>query len=236
MCGAVGWAADLACPFLAAADLADSPAGGLGSLAGCALRAVGASGLSDDSCAQYCSSVSLSHSMLGQSSSSRLRERPFGAFCPLAGLRREPERSRPGSVSGACLVRAAGISSDGKSAAGNSLEAKSVSGSGPEANSSVCGPDVRYLTVGASVARCGAEGNSPEGNSPDGKSVALSGSDGKSSATGCRAGPVSYSAVVLSGRPVPARRPLWSRPDPGRRELAVTGRRASAGCSSGPES
>ena len=113
--------------------------------------------------------------MLGQSSSSRLRERPFGAFCPLPGLRRESERSRPGSVFGAGRVRAAGISSDGKSAAGNSLEAKSASGSGPEANSSVCGPAVRYLAVGASAA-CGAEGNSPEGNSADGKSAVLSGS------------------------------------------------------------
>src|SRR5262249_53880471 len=70
-CGAVGWAAGgglgpplagLACPFLDDAGLA-APAGGLGSLAGCAVRAVvAANGLSDDSCAQYCSSVSLSHS------------------------------------------------------------------------------------------------------------------------------------------------------------------------------
>ena len=103
--------------------------------------------------------------MLGQSSSSsRLRERPFGAFCPLPGLRRESERSRPGSVfGGAGRVRAAGISSDGKSAAGNSLEAKSASGSGPEVNSSVCGPAVRYLAVGASAADREAEGNSPDG-------------------------------------------------------------------------
>ena len=256
--GAVGWAAGaglappgagLACPFLDAAGLA-SPAGGLGSLAGRALRAAVASGLSEDSCAQYCSSVSLSHSMLGQSSSSRLRERPFGTFCPLPGLRRESERSRPGSVfggAGRVRARAAGISSEGKSAAGNSLEAKSASGSGPEANSSARGPAVRYLAVGASAADREAEGNSPEGksagcgwegNSPDGKSAACSGSEGKSSAAGCCAGPVSYSAGALSGRPWPfsARRPPWSRPDPGRLVPAVTGRRPSAGCSSGPES
>src|SRR5262249_12471322 len=174
---AVGWAAGAGPrsaaagrtrPFLDAAGLVGSPAGGLRSPAGCALRAVLARGLSDDSCAQYCSSVSLSDSMLGQSSSSRLRERPFGPLCPLPGLRRESERSRPGPAFGAGLVRAAGISSDGKSAAGNSPEAKSASGSGPEANSSVCGPAVRYLAVGASAARCGAEGNSPEGNSADG--------------------------------------------------------------------
>jgi hypothetical protein len=79
--------------------------------------------------------------MLGQSSSSsRLRERPFGAFCPLPGRRRESERSGPGPVfggAGRVRGRAAGISSDGKSAAGNSLEAKSASGNGPEANSPV---------------------------------------------------------------------------------------------------
>jgi hypothetical protein len=76
--------------------------------------------------------------MLGQSSSSRLRERPFGAFCPLLGRRRVSDRSRPGPVfGGAGRVRAAGISSDGKPAAGNSPEAKSASGNGPEVNSSV---------------------------------------------------------------------------------------------------
>jgi hypothetical protein len=63
--GLVRAAADLDCPFLDGA--------GSGSLVGWGLRAVVASGLSADNCSQYCSSVSLSQSMLGQSSSSRFR-------------------------------------------------------------------------------------------------------------------------------------------------------------------
>jgi hypothetical protein len=160
--------------------------------------------------------------MLGQSSSSsRLRERPFGAFCPLPGRRRVSERSRPGPVfggAGRVRARAAGISPEGKSAAGNSLEAKSASGGDPEANSSVWGPAGPYLAVGASAGSGEAEGNSPEGksagcgregNSPEGKSAARSGSEEKSSAAGPCAGPVSYSSGALSGRPrpPPARRP-----------------------------
>ena len=60
-------------------------AAGAGAL-GWAARAVVASGLSADSSAQYCSSESLSHSVLGQSSSSSscrprdARPRPLGWF------------------------------------------------------------------------------------------------------------------------------------------------------------
>src|SRR5204862_2784248 len=107
-------AAGLDCPFLEGA--------GSSSLADWGLRAVVASGLSADRCSQYCSSVSLSQSMLGQSSSSRFRcwrERPFEALCPLADLRRESERSWPGPVFGAADLprpRIAGVSPEGKSA------------------------------------------------------------------------------------------------------------------------
>ncbi len=59
---------------------------------GCAVRAVVASGLSADSSAQYCSSDSLSHSVLGQSSSSpRLlrdcRDRLLAGACGLLAAR-----------------------------------------------------------------------------------------------------------------------------------------------------
>ncbi|HCU92731.1 MAG TPA: hypothetical protein DHU96_08295 [Actinobacteria bacterium] len=112
--------ADLDWPFLAGAGFAS--VSGLG-LAGLGL----ASGLSEDSSAQYCSSESLSHSMLGHSSSSsRLprwgRDRPLGGFCALACLRRESGRSRSGSAFGDAdrpRARVAGWSPDGKSAAGS---------------------------------------------------------------------------------------------------------------------
>ena len=55
-----------------------------GAVLGCALRAVVASGLSADSSAQYCSSESLSHSVLGQSSSSSSRRPRDGRLRPLA--------------------------------------------------------------------------------------------------------------------------------------------------------
>ena len=61
-----------------------------GPLAAGAVGAVVDNGLSEESSAQYCSSVSLSHSVLGQSSSSRLlRDRPLAGLCDLAGLRRD---------------------------------------------------------------------------------------------------------------------------------------------------
>ena len=58
-------------------------AAGAGAL-GWALRAVVASGLSADSSAQYCSSESLSHSVLGQSSSSSPFRPRAGRPRPLA--------------------------------------------------------------------------------------------------------------------------------------------------------
>src|SRR5262249_18836833 len=135
-------AAGLGCPF----PFPFPDGAGAGLLADCVLRAFVASGLSDDSCAQYCSSVSLSQSVLGQSSSSsRLRcwrERPFDSPWPLPDLRRlsGPSWPRP-AFGGADLprLRAADISPEGKSAAGNSSEGKSAAGNSPEAKSAADG-------------------------------------------------------------------------------------------------
>jgi hypothetical protein len=90
---------------------------------GCAVRAVVASGLSADSSAQYCSSESLSHSVLGQSSSSpRLllrdcRDRPFaGAGGLLCGLLADRELL----VAGGTSVRIRGKTSESVSAGSSS--------------------------------------------------------------------------------------------------------------------